>query len=146
MKARLALAALVGAVGGSVYLARAQFGGSSGAASTVSLSESSLSALAAPTCTFAAAPASVVLTTTPQDVPASPLTDRTQWRGVNEDSTRNIWCCVGTGCTPTSSNRWVIPSGFGDLVFEGCRADQTVRCRAASNTATINVQESSCGQ
>lgn len=111
---------------------------------TVDLGVASLSSLVAPECTLPSAPPIVALTTTPQDVPTVPLSGRTQALVVNHSATQRIWCCVGTGCTPTSTAAYVLEPSGGSRVLT-VRDSVPIRCRAAVGTADVGVEESSCG-
>lgn len=112
-------------------------------AGTVDLGVASLSTLVAPTCSFVAAPPVLALTTTAQDVPTAPLAGRTQALVVNHSSTQRVWCCIGSGCTPTSSAAYVLSPGGGSRTFT-IRDSVPIRCRAAVGTADVGVEESSC--
>jgi hypothetical protein len=108
-----------------------------------SLSSESLASIAAPTCTIVGAPPVITLTTTPVNVPTTPLTDRTQLIVKNLSTNQNVWCCVGVACSPTSTAAYVILPN-GDNQGLPVRASDTVRCRSAAATAAINAQEASC--
>ena len=110
----------------------------------VELGPTSLSSIVAPTCTLPTAPPVVAVSTTPQDVPTSPLTGRTQALVVNHSGIQRVWCCIGTGCTPTSSAAYILEPGGGSRTFS-VRATDTIRCRSATGTADVGVEESSCG-
>lgn len=107
------------------------------------LTQTTLTALDPP-CTFVAAPPRTSLTTTPADVPATPLTGRTQMLVLNLSSTQEVWCCRGAGCTPTSTAAYVIRKD-GVQEWNGIRDTTIIRCRSQAGTADINVQEASCG-
>jgi hypothetical protein len=111
---------------------------------TVDLGTASLSSLVAPECSLPSAPPVVALTTTTQDVPAVPLAGRTQALVINHSSVQRVWCCIGTGCTPTSTAAYVLAPGGGSRVLT-VRDSVPIRCRAAVGTADVGVEESSCG-
>lgn len=107
------------------------------------LTQTTLTALDPP-CTFVAAPPRTSLTTTPVDVPTTPLTGRTQMLVLNLSNTQEVWCCRGAGCTPTSTAAYVIRHD-GQQSWDGIRDTDVIRCRSQAGTADINVQEASCG-
>lgn len=111
---------------------------------TVSLAPASLASLTSQeSCTYVSAPPVQTLTTTPADVPATSEPNRNRWRAVNEGA-HNAWCCIGSECTPTSSARWPIYHSLGDVVFDGIRSSDVIRCRSESGTTTLSVQEAVC--
>lgn len=107
------------------------------------LTDTTLTALDPP-CTFVAAPPRTTLTTTPVDVPATPLTGRTQMLVLNLSISQEVWCCRGVACTPTSAAAYVIRAN-GAQTWDGIRDTDIIRCRAQAGTADINAQEASCG-
>lgn len=110
----------------------------------VDLGVSSLASLTAPECTLPSAPPVISLTSTAQDVPPAPLANRTQALVINHSTVQRIWCCIGTGCTPTSTAAYVLEANGGSRTFSA-RASNTIRCRSAAGTADVGVEESSCG-
>jgi hypothetical protein len=89
----------------------------------------------------------VTLTTTPVAVPTTPLANRTQLLVTNLSAVHNIWCRrdPGDGGVPTSTLASVLlPSGgMRDLPVT---AVDVVRCRSATATSNLNIEESSCAQ
>lgn len=115
--------------------------------STVTLSQSSLSALSAPTCVLGTPKVIAAVGTTPQATPASPMASRTELRIVNLDGNKEAWCRKdpGDGGVPTSTEAYVLLPSGGEITLP-VRSSDTVNCRAESATVRLNVMESSCAQ
>jgi hypothetical protein len=113
-------------------------------AGVVGLDSATRAQLASPVCTYSAAPPILTLTTTTTEVPAVALTGRTQLIVRNLSGGPIVWCCKGVGCEPSSTAAYVILPA-GDFQSFPARATDTIRCRAATGTASVNVQEAACG-
>lgn len=120
-----------------------QVEGRNGGPIVTQLDSNTLAAIAAPTCTVVREPPVIILTTGVVDVPTIPFAGRTQLIVKNLSSNRNVWCCVGAGCTPTSTAAYaILPNG--DYQNFPVRDTDIVRCRSSAATADVNAQEAAC--
>jgi hypothetical protein len=117
-------------------------------AGTVALSSASLTSISAATaervCTYAVgAPDSLTISTTPANIPASPLTGRTAITIENKETVRELWC--NPAGTASASAAFPIPPNGSTQKFEGLNG-AVVSCRCSVSTCAYSYLEERCIQ
>lgn len=115
---------------------------------TVGLNASSLATITAAAaeriCTYAVGdPDSLSFSTTPENVPASPLTGRTALTIWNFETIRAIWCNPTGTATATAA----VPIVHGaSLKLEGLDGTTVISCRCSTSTCAYAYLEEKCYQ